>query len=146
MWVHSWCVYSQVCEEDGRIGTVRLDVLHGVPLVDAGLVGGHPALVVADPGQEQAAWVVVVAAGHIARFVERLEGGPEAHSEEEDDKSIKFDIYCPLSKFTFVSGGFTVYTAYNNLCSSDSLQKRMCQRNLGGKTPLPGRRDRTITT
>ncbi|TNN36841.1 hypothetical protein EYF80_052993 [Liparis tanakae] len=63
-----------VCEENGRIGAVRLDVLHGVPLVDADLVGRDAALVVADPGQEQAARVVVVAAGHVARFVERLEG------------------------------------------------------------------------
>lgn len=53
---------------------MRLDVLHGVPLVDAELVGCDPALVVADPGQKQAARVVVMAASHLTRFVERLEG------------------------------------------------------------------------
>lgn len=67
-------VYSQVCEKHGRLGTVRLHILQGIPLVDAELVGRDPALVVADPGQKQAAWVVVVAAGHLARFVERLKG------------------------------------------------------------------------
>lgn len=73
-------LYSQVCEEDGRIGTVRLDILHGVPFVDTDLVGRDPALVVADPGQEQATWVVVVAASHLTSFVERLEGWPEVDS------------------------------------------------------------------
>lgn len=70
-------IYSQVCEEDGWIGTVRFDILHGVPFVDTQLAGWDSALVVADPGQEQAAWVVVVAASHLASFVERLEGWPE---------------------------------------------------------------------
>lgn len=81
--------YSQVCEENRWIGTVRLDVLHGVPLVDTELVGGDPALVVADPGQEQAAWVVVMTASHLARFVERLEGWPEADSEREEDSHLR---------------------------------------------------------
>lgn len=67
-------LYSQVSEKHGGLGTVRLHVLQGVPLVDAELVGRDPALVVADPGQKQAAWVVVVAAGHLARFVQRLKG------------------------------------------------------------------------
>lgn len=53
-----------------------MDVLHGVPLVDARLVRGDPALVVADPGQEQTAGVVVVTAGHLTRLVERLQGRP----------------------------------------------------------------------
>lgn len=69
-------VYSHVGEEDGRVGAVGLDVLHGVPLVDADLVGGDLALVVADPGQEQTAGVVVVTAGHLTRLVERLQGRP----------------------------------------------------------------------
>ena len=67
-------LYSQVCEEDGRIGTVRLDILHGVPFIDAELVGGDPALVVADPGQKQAAWVVVMAASYLTGFVQGLQG------------------------------------------------------------------------
>lgn len=68
MW--SVCVYLQVCEGNRRVCAVRLDVLHGVPLIYAQLVGGDLALVVADPGQEQAAWVVVMAACHLAGFVE----------------------------------------------------------------------------
>lgn len=91
LWVCAMCVcihrvihllvYSQVCEENWWIGTVWLHILHGVPLVDTELVGWDPALVVADPGQKQAAWVVVMAASHLACFVERLEGWPEADSE-----------------------------------------------------------------
>lgn len=53
---------------------MRLDVLHGIPLIDAELVGGDPALVVADPGQKQAARVVVMAASHLTGFVQRLQG------------------------------------------------------------------------
>lgn len=66
--------YLRIREEQGRIGAVRLHVLHGVPLVDAYLVGGNPALIVADPGKEQAAWKVVVTTGHLTRFVQRLKG------------------------------------------------------------------------
>lgn len=49
---------------------MRLDILHGVPLIYTQLVGGDLALVVADPGQEEAAWVVVMAASHLAGFVQ----------------------------------------------------------------------------
>jgi len=55
---------------------VRLDVLHGVPLVDPDLVRGHAALVVADPRQEQAAREVVMATGHLGRLVQRLQCRP----------------------------------------------------------------------
>lgn len=48
---------------------MRLQVLHGVPLIDERLIGRDPALVVADPGEEQAAWEVVVTAGHLAGFM-----------------------------------------------------------------------------
>lgn len=80
---HVVTLYSQVCKENRWVGTVRLDVLHGVPLVDTGLVGWDSALVVADPGQEQAAWVVVMATSHFACFVERLKGWPEADNMKE---------------------------------------------------------------
>lgn len=66
--------YLHIREEHGRIGAVRLHVLHGVPLVDAYLVGGDPALVVADPGEEQAAGEVVVTTSHFTRLVKRLKG------------------------------------------------------------------------
>lgn len=74
-------VYSQVGEKDGWTGTVGLDILHSVPFVDTELTGWDPALVVADPGQEQAAWVVVMAASHLAGFVEWLQGRPGSHKE-----------------------------------------------------------------
>lgn len=46
-----------------------LHILHGVPLIDAHLVRGDPALIVADPGEEQTTWVVVVTTGHLACFM-----------------------------------------------------------------------------
>lgn len=55
---------------------MRLQVLHGVPLVNECLVGGDPALIVADPGEEQAAREVVVTAGHLAGFMEGLQRRP----------------------------------------------------------------------
>lgn len=55
---------------------MRLQVLHGVPLVDQRLVGGDPALIVADPGEEQAAREVVVTPGHVAGFMEGLQRRP----------------------------------------------------------------------
>lgn len=69
-WRRAELGYLHIREEQGRIGAVRLHVLHGVPLVDAYLVGGNPALIVADPGKEQAAWEVVVTAGHFTCFVQ----------------------------------------------------------------------------
>ena len=49
---------------------MRHQILHGVPLIDADLVGGDPALIVADPGEEQAAREVVMTTSHVTRFVE----------------------------------------------------------------------------
>lgn len=79
---------SHVCEENRWVGTVRLDILHGIPFVDTELVRCDPALVVADPGQKQAARVVVMAASHLACFVEWLEGWPEADIEREEDSHL----------------------------------------------------------
>lgn len=67
-----------------------MNVLHGVPLVDARLVRGDPALVVADPGQEQTAGEVVMATSHLTRLVERLQGRPggaQVEREEEEGEN-----------------------------------------------------------
>ena len=74
-------VLLHVGEEDRGVGAVGEDVLHGIPLVDAELIGGEATLVVADPGQEQAAWVVVVTAGHVAGLVERLQRRPDTQRD-----------------------------------------------------------------
>ena len=78
---------------------MRLDVLHCVPLVDPKLVRGHLALVVADPRQEQTAGEVVMATGHLARLVERLQRRPreretetKRHRETEREKERVRDI------------------------------------------------------
>lgn len=61
-----------------------LDVLHGVPLVDAQLIRGDPTLVVADPGHKQAAWVMVMAASNLTCFVEGLQCRPAADGEDRE--------------------------------------------------------------
>lgn len=63
---------------------MRLQVLHGIPLVDEGLVGGDPALIVADPGEEQAAREVVVTPGHLAGFMEGLQRRPLTSTVKSD--------------------------------------------------------------
>lgn len=63
-----------------------LHILHGVPFVDARLVRGDPALIVANPGEEQAAWEVVVTASHLTCLMERLEGRPVGVENENGDK------------------------------------------------------------
>lgn len=78
-------LHLHIGEEHRGIGTVRLHVLHGVPLIDERLVGGDPALIVADPGEEQAARVVVVTPSHLARFMERLEGRPASERRKGRD-------------------------------------------------------------
>lgn len=85
-----WCGYLHIREEHGRIGTVWLHILHGVPLIDAYLVGGDPALIVADPGEEQAAWEVVVTTSHLARFMEWLEGWPTTEWVGGEKKRMRY--------------------------------------------------------
>lgn len=51
-----------------------LHVSHGVPLIDAVLVGGHTALIVTDPGQEETARVVVMTPSHLANLMQGLQG------------------------------------------------------------------------
>lgn len=80
--------YSQIGEENRWIGTMWLDILHGVPFVDAELVGGDPALIIADPCQEQTARVIIVAAGDIACFVEWLKSRPDAGNKNKASQSI----------------------------------------------------------
>lgn len=79
--------YSQLAEAERGPGVVRLHVLQGVPLVDAQLARGDAAAVVADPGQEGAAGVVVVAASYLARLVKRLEGRPDTPQVKGQRKS-----------------------------------------------------------
>lgn len=55
--------------------------MHGIPLVDRGLVRVDVALIVTDPGEEKAPGVVVIDPGHLARFVKALKGGPEEGEE-----------------------------------------------------------------
>lgn len=46
-----------------------LDILHGIPLVDRRLVGVDMALIVTDPREEEAPWVVIVAPCYLASFM-----------------------------------------------------------------------------
>lgn len=64
---------SLVSEHGGRIGPHGLQVLHGVPLVDAALLGGDAALIVARPGERNSTGKVVISPRHLARFVQHLQ-------------------------------------------------------------------------
>lgn len=46
-----------------------LHILHGIPLVDRRLVGVDVALIVADPREEEAPRVVIVASRHFTSLV-----------------------------------------------------------------------------
>lgn len=46
-----------------------LHVLHGIPLVDAVLLRGDMGLVVTNPRQKEASWVVIMAPGYLTSFV-----------------------------------------------------------------------------
>lgn len=43
--------------------------MHSIPLIDRGLVGVDVALIVTDPREEEAPWVVIVASGHLTRLM-----------------------------------------------------------------------------
>lgn len=68
--------HSLVREQGGGVGPRGLQVLHGVPLVDAALLGANAALVVGGPEQRHAPGEVVVPACHLAGLVEDLQGRP----------------------------------------------------------------------
>lgn len=73
--VGSWpCLL--VDKHDGWIWPWRLQVLHGVPLVNAALVGSDAAFVVAHPGESYTSREIVKPARNFASFVQHLQGGP----------------------------------------------------------------------
>ena len=75
--------YSLVCEQGGGVGPRGLEVLHGVPLVDAALLGADAALIVGGPEQRHAPWEVVVPPRHLAGLVQDLQGRPGARGGGE---------------------------------------------------------------
>lgn len=46
-----------------------LHILHSIPLIDRGLVRVDVALIVTDPREEEAPWVVIVASCHLTRLM-----------------------------------------------------------------------------
>lgn len=66
-----WCVCVRACEhlQVGKqhrwVRSVGLHVLHGIPLIDAVLVRGYTGLVVTNPCQKEASWVVIMAPGYL---------------------------------------------------------------------------------
>lgn len=75
---------SPVDKHGGRVRPGGLQVGHGVPLVDAALLGGDAALVEGHPGEGDAPGEVVEPAGHFARLVEDLQGGPAESAQRRD--------------------------------------------------------------
>ena len=68
--------HSLVHKQGWGVGPRGLQVLHGVPLVDAALLGADAALVVAGPDQSHAPREVVVPSSHFTGLVKDLQGGP----------------------------------------------------------------------
>lgn len=75
--------HSLVCEQGGGVGPCGLEVLHGIPLVDAALLGADAALVVGGPEQRHAPWEVVVPPRHLTGLVQDLQGRPGARGGAE---------------------------------------------------------------
>lgn len=99
LYYQCWKHYSHISEQHGWVCTVGLHVSHGVPLIDAVLVGGHTALIVTDPGQEETAGVVVMTSGYFANLMQRLQGWPKSMCERENTltlhkKSMKVQKSC----------------------------------------------------
>lgn len=84
MQTHSqaWCgggggaPHSLVHKQGRGVGPRGLHVLHGVPLVDAALLGADAALVVGGPDESHAPGEVVVPPCHFAGLVKDLQGRP----------------------------------------------------------------------
>lgn len=74
--------YSLVCEQGGGVGPRGFEVLHGIPLVDAALLGADAALVVGGPEQRHAPREVVVPPRHLTGLVQDLQGRPGARGGE----------------------------------------------------------------
>lgn len=69
-------VYWLVDKHGRWVWPCCLQVLHGVPLVDAALVWSDAALVVSHPGERHASREVVIPAWHLAYLVQHLQGWP----------------------------------------------------------------------
>lgn len=65
-----------VHKQRGGVGPRGLQVLHGVPLVDAALLGADAALIVGGPDESYAPREVVVPPGHFTGLVKHLQGRP----------------------------------------------------------------------
>lgn len=57
-----------------------LQVLHGVPLIDAALIGADAAFVVGSPDESHAPGEVVVSPSHFAGLVKDLQGRPRVRT------------------------------------------------------------------
>lgn len=74
---------NSLVDKQGRgVGPRGLQVLHGVPLVDAALLGADAALVVGGPEKSHAPGEVVVSSCHFAGLVKDLQGGPGVRRAE----------------------------------------------------------------
>lgn len=69
-------VYWLVDKHGGWVWSCGLQVLHGVPLVDAALVWSNAALIVAHPGESHSSREIVIPAWNLTCFVQNLQGWP----------------------------------------------------------------------
>lgn len=70
-------VHWLVNKHGGRVWPCCLQILHGVPLVDAALIWSNAALIVAHPGESHTSREVVVPAWHLTCLVQHLDSWPK---------------------------------------------------------------------
>ena len=71
-----------VHKQRGGVRPCGLQVLHGIPLVDAALLGADAALIVGGPDESYTSREVVVPPGHFAGLVKHLQGRPGVRKTE----------------------------------------------------------------
>ena len=70
-----------VHKQRGGVGPCGLQVLHGIPLIDAALLRADAALIVGGPDERHSSWEVVMPPGHFAGLVKHLQGRPGRQGE-----------------------------------------------------------------
>lgn len=78
-----------VHKQRGGVGPRGLQVLHGIPLIDAALLRADAALIVGGPDERHSSWEVVMPPGHFAGLVKHLQGRP---GRQEGERNSGWDL------------------------------------------------------
>lgn len=70
-----------VHKQCGGVGPRGLQVLHGIPFIDAALLRADAALIVGGPDERHTPWEVVMSPSHFTSLVKHLQGRPGMREE-----------------------------------------------------------------